>query len=179
MTRVLVAASINNELESRDVSAVKQLQRAGYDIQFYYYLPKVPAQFTMIPSFNEELKGWKTHAAKMLTELGQKLSIPASNCHFINEVLGPDQLFEEARALKVKVILTNKKDQLKHSILARFYDWISDIFTDKKVKEIPVEEVRKFASQELAKMPSSDDKIVSIKSRQQTSYQKPKTGTKG
>lgn len=150
MTRVVVAAGINNELGSRDVAAVKRLKQAGYDVQFYYYLPKVPAEFSMLPSFNQELKEWKTHAAKMLNELGNKLEIPTGNRHFVDEILGPDRVFDEAKEIHADIILTKDKSELKQSYFSRFFDWAGGFFTKQPVdKEVPVTNIISYVAKKL------------------------------
>lgn len=130
MTRVFIAASIDNELTSKEFSAVKRLQEAGCDLSLVYYLQKVPAPYTALPDVNLTLKEWHNHATKMLKELGDKLNLPAQDRFFVDEILGPDEVFDEARKLKVNTILTNRVNELRESLLSRFFNYILRSFKD-------------------------------------------------
>jgi hypothetical protein len=149
MTRVVVAAGLDNELASKDISSLKRLLQAGYDVEFFYYLPRVPPEYSMIPSFNEKLNAWKAHAAKILDKVGSKLSISTKHRHFVDEILGPNRLFDEARDMQADIILTNHKDELKESMLAKFYDRVGELFTGKRIKKVPTENVSVYTEKRL------------------------------
>jgi hypothetical protein len=151
MTKVIIAASINNELEAKDIVAVQQLQKVGYDVVLYYYLPKIPAQFSMIPSFNYQLKEWREHANKILNDVGDKLNIPAQNRHFADEILGPNRVIEEARESSAQIILTNNKDMLHQSFLDKLYDRLASIFERRPPKTLPIENIMNYAISKLGK----------------------------
>jgi hypothetical protein len=155
MTRIVVAAGINNELWPKDVSAIQRLKQGGYEVLFYYYLPKIPAQFSMIPSFNEELKGWRQHANQILDTLGNKLNIPKEDRHFVDEVLGPERVIDEARAMQAAAILTNNKEKLKQSPLSKFYDWLLAIFERKRATTLPIENVSQYVNARLGELKPS------------------------
>lgn len=149
MTRVVVAASIDNELMAKDIAEVRKLQNAGYEVQFFYYLPKIPAEFSMIPSFNSQIKQWRIHAKKILSELGNKLGLAVENRHFVDEVLGPNEVFNEAKEMHADIILTHNTELMKQRFLDRMFDSISSLFKGHKAKEVPVENVDTYVQKTL------------------------------
>jgi hypothetical protein len=153
MARVVVAAGLDNELASKDISSLKRLLQAGYDVEFFYYLPRVPPEYSMIPSFNEKLKAWKVHAAKILDKIGSKLRLSAKHCHFVDEIVGPNRLFDEARNMQADIILTHRKNELKESLLAKFYNRVSGLFTGKGIKKVPTENVNIYTEKRLGPTP--------------------------
>jgi hypothetical protein len=174
MTQVIVAASINNELEARDIVAIQQLQKEGYDVVLYYYLPKIPAQFSMIPSFNDQLRGWRAHANKILNVVGNKLNIPAQNRHFADEILGPNRVIDEARESSAQIILTNNKDMLHQSFLDKLYDRLAAIFERRPPKTLPIENIMNYAISKLGKFKATAKIIPSEVSKIPDEFQKPK-----
>lgn len=151
MIRIVVAAGVDNELSAKDISSMQRLLQAGYQVELYYYLPKVPAEFTMIPSFNKELKGWREHAKVMLSALSKKLGVNESHCHFVDEILGPDKIFEEIKNLDTQVILTSVTEEFKQSWLSKFYDKIIAFSKGNKLKKFIIKNVNDYAEQVLGK----------------------------
>lgn len=122
MAQVVVAASIDNELQSKDIAELKKLKQAGHAIDLFYYLPQVPAEFSVLPSVNSELMRWKSHGLELLNKVGTQLGVPEEHRHFIDEVLGPDRVFDAAKALDAKMILTAHPEDLKQRFLSRVFD---------------------------------------------------------
>jgi hypothetical protein len=141
---VAVATSIDNPLSPKDFSLIKKLEET-HAIELFVFLPKVPAQYLVLPSFTDELEGWINQGKHTLKELGQKLGVPEKNQHFVDEILGPDEVFDKARRLKAQVILTSHPDELKQSFLSRAFDTIAGVFDKSKGKEVPVVSVVAFA----------------------------------
>ena len=179
MTRVMVAESINNELNEKNLLAIRRLQQAGHQVVLIYYLPKVPAEFNMIPSVNSQLQAWRAHGMKKLEELGNKLQIPLNSRHFIDEVIGPDEVFREANQLGADIILTQDKHQLKQSFLNRGFTSIANLFRANATKELPVETVNHFVNKQLgiSRIPKeqavNDEKAVEQRARTAPLWKKP------
>jgi hypothetical protein len=153
MTCVAIAAGFNNELQSHDLAILRRLREAGYEVQLYYYLPRIPAEFSIIPSFNEELQEWKNHAKNMLERLALKLEITSKNRHFIDEILGPDKVFDEVKEADLKVILTSDKHALHQSALSKFYDYIAALFSKRKKEKIVIENISDYVTEQLGPLP--------------------------
>lgn len=119
---IVVAASVDNELSSKDFADIKKLKNAGHHIYLSYYLPKVPAEYTQLPDIPPRIARWHTEGHKLLQELGNKLEIPKEDQFFTDEILGPDEVFETARNLKASMILTNNPKELKQRFLSRVFD---------------------------------------------------------
>jgi hypothetical protein len=148
MTRVIVAAGINNELDSKDMAAIRRLKQARYDVQFFYYLPKVPAEYTMIPSVNQQLIDWRKHAHDVLNSLSNQLDISKKDQHFVDEILGPDQVFDEASKLKAEAILTKQPNELKRSFFSKLIDRFGS-FVGSKQRKVPLANIVPYVSQHL------------------------------
>jgi hypothetical protein len=142
MADIVVAASIDNELTSKNVLDVKRLKDAGHDVHLYYYLPLIPAFYMQLPSEVEEIEGWHQHAHEMLTQWGSKLNIPKKDQSFFDEILGPDQIVDAARAEGAEVILTSD-GKVQRRLLSKFLDMLMGH------KDVPVDSVSHFAKEQL------------------------------
>lgn len=147
MTRIAIAEGIKNELERSDLLAIERLLQGGCEVQLIYYLPKVPAEFTAIPSVNEQLRRWRSDGLRKLNKLGDQLNIPTENRRFVDEILGPDEVFDEAKQFKAEVILTKNRDDLKPSFLGRLADFIKN--RGDVEQSMPIETVAHFVDTQL------------------------------
>lgn len=145
MANVVVVAGIGNELEAKDVASIQQLMRIGKlekgEVHFIYYLPYIPG-FAMWEPISKMVPGWKAHANQIIDSIGNKLGIPIQNRHVVDEILGPDKVFSDAKELGAKFILTSHPDELRPRPLSRMYDAIVEIFKGKTgeiKKETPSE----------------------------------------
>lgn len=82
----------------------------------------------------------------MLQVVGDKIGLPEQQRHFVNDVLGPDEVFDEAKRLQAEAIITHNPDELKQRFLSRVLDTIGGIFNKEMARKVPVEPVGEFVS---------------------------------
>lgn len=140
---IVVAASIDNELTSKDFADIKRLKDAGHHIHLSYYLPKVPAQYTQLPEIPPRIERWHSHGHKILQELGNKLQVPKEDQHFTDEILGPDEVFDDARFGHAAVIITSRPKELHETFLSKVFNRMRGL------KDIPVKSIHQFVKQVL------------------------------
>lgn len=153
-TEVALAAGIGNELGPKEIDMVKKMD--AEHLHLFYYLPRIPAEYTIIPSQNDLIMKWRKHAVDILDRVGSELKIPKENRHFIDEVIGPDKLFEDAKNLyHINVILTHDKAELKQTFLSKAYDQLAAFFKGIDVAEVPVADVAAYLEKKGIQQPSS------------------------
>jgi hypothetical protein len=163
---VAVVAGINNELSPRDFQTVKQLVSSGNAVDLFYVLPQVPALMTQLPEENKRFQGWHRHAKEMLGIWGNKLDISPEHRHFIDEIIGPDEFFDEARKIHAKAILTSHPEELKQRFLTRGWNYIRNLIQGGSFKELPVLKIAQYEVKGEAQgrtAPSTDRPVMQTK----------------
>lgn len=142
---VVVAASSDNELSSKDLALIERLKNK-YEIQFFYYLYKIPAEMFALPEMSGKVERWTAQGEHMLKVVGDKLGLSEKQRHLVRDPIGPDEVFDQAKALKAEAIITHDPDELKQRFLSRVLDSVGGLFNAEMARKVPVEPVGAFVS---------------------------------